>query len=129
MLPNLLMSCLILCLFFFNFAIKLKVANYKSHWNILAFETSEKWILIWRKWKLNMPHGKMPDFVSFSLLGFTLVIKLRNFDFERHWKYFNIFWSKKNNVRFKYVLSNSVWFSLSFIVWAQFWQEVEKYRF
>ena len=31
---------------------------------------------------LNMSHGKMSDFVSFPLLGFTLVIKLRKFDFE-----------------------------------------------
>ena len=31
-----------------------------------------------------MSHGKMSDFVSFSLFGFTLVIKLRNFDFEGH---------------------------------------------
>ena len=28
---------------------------------------------------MNMPHGKMSDFVSFPLFGFTLVIKLRNF--------------------------------------------------
>ena len=27
---------------------------------------------------LNMPHGKMSDVVSFPLLRFTLVIKLRN---------------------------------------------------
>ena len=27
---------------------------------------------------------KMPDFVSFPLCGFTLVIKLRNSDFESH---------------------------------------------
>ena len=33
---------------------------------------------------LNMPLGKMSDFVSFPLLGFTLVIKLRNFDFDIH---------------------------------------------
>ena len=33
---------------------------------------------------LNMSHGKMADFVSFPLLGFTLVIKLRKFDFESH---------------------------------------------
>ena len=32
----------------------------------------------------NMSYGKMPDFVPFSLFGFTLVIKLRNFDFERY---------------------------------------------
>ena len=31
---------------------------------------------------LNMFHGKMSDFVLFPLLGFTLVIKLKNFDFD-----------------------------------------------
>ena len=30
---------------------------------------------------VNMSHGKMSDFVSFSMLGFTLVITLRNFDY------------------------------------------------
>ena len=33
---------------------------------------------------LNMFHEKMSDFVSFSLFGFTLVIKVRNSDFESH---------------------------------------------
>ena len=33
---------------------------------------------------LNMPHGEMSYFVSFPLFGFTLVIKLRNFDFKGH---------------------------------------------
>ena len=33
---------------------------------------------------LNMSHGKMSHFVSFSLFWFTLVIKLRNFDFGSH---------------------------------------------
>ena len=33
---------------------------------------------------LNMSHGKMSDFVSFPLSGVTLVIKLRNCDFEGH---------------------------------------------
>ena len=31
---------------------------------------------------LNMPHGKMSEFVSFILFEFALVIKQRNFDFE-----------------------------------------------
>ena len=34
---------------------------------------------------LNMANEKMSDFVSFALFGFTLVVKLRNFDFESHW--------------------------------------------
>ena len=33
---------------------------------------------------LNMSYGKMSDFVSFPLFGFTLAIKLRNFNFEGH---------------------------------------------
>ena len=33
---------------------------------------------------LNMFHRKDFDFFSFSLFGFALVIKLRNFDFESH---------------------------------------------
>ena len=33
---------------------------------------------------LNISYGKMTDFVSFPLFEFTLVIKLRNLDFESH---------------------------------------------
>ena len=33
---------------------------------------------------LNMSNGKMSDFVSFPFFGFTLVVKLRKFDFESH---------------------------------------------
>ena len=33
---------------------------------------------------LNMSHGKMSDFVSFPLFAFTLVIKLKSFEFESH---------------------------------------------
>ena len=33
---------------------------------------------------LNTSHRQMSGFVSFSLFEFTLVIKLRNFDFEIH---------------------------------------------
>ena len=34
---------------------------------------------------LSMFCGKMSDFISFPLFGFTLVIKLKIFDFESHW--------------------------------------------
>ena len=34
---------------------------------------------------MNTSHGKMAVFVSFALFGFTLVIKLVNFDSESHW--------------------------------------------
>ena len=33
---------------------------------------------------LNMSHGKISDFVSFPLFGFTLLIKQKKFDFEGH---------------------------------------------
>ena len=46
---------------------------------------------------LNMSHEKMSDLFSFPLFGFTLVIKLRNFDVESHWNTL-IFFDKKNMV-------------------------------
>ena len=42
-------------------------------------------------WDLNISHEKVFDFVSFPLSGFTLVIKLSNFEFESLLKYFNLF--------------------------------------
>ena len=56
---------------------------------------------------LNMSYGKIFDFVSFPLLGFTLVIKLRNFNFKGHQSTL-IFFDKKNDVWFDYALSNNV---------------------
>ena len=94
---------------------------------------------------LNMSHGKISDFVSFSLFGLALVIKLRDLDLDgkmsdfvsftlfgftfvikqkfRFWKSLNTFMAfDKNDVRFDYVLSNRVWFDLSFVVWVELWQ-------
>ena len=94
-----------------TFAMRLKSANYKSHWNILVF---------YDQWKimsdLNMFYGKMPDFVSFPLFGFTLVIKLRNFDFESHWNILIFFNKKRYGVRFEYVPWKNVWFCFISIV-------------
>ena len=45
--------------------------------------------------ELNISHRKMSDFISFSLFGFTLVVKLRNFNFKSHWDIL-IFLTKKN---------------------------------
>ena len=69
----------------------------------------------------NMLNGKMSNFASFPLFGFTLVIKLRSFDFESYWNIL-IFFIKNNGVRFDYVLSSSVWIGLSFGVWVKCWQ-------
>ena len=46
---------------------------------------------------LTMSRGKMSDFVSFSLFGFTLVINLKKFDFKGHENTL-IFFDKKNDV-------------------------------
>ena len=90
-------------------AMKLKDANYKSHWTILVLFDQ------WKKMSdLNMSHEDMSDFVLFPLLGFTLVIKLRNF------KYF--FGQQKTDGRFEYIISNSGWFGLGFVVWEEFCQ-------
>ena len=51
--------------------------------------------------QLNVSHGKMSDFVSFSLFGFTLVIKLRNRNFSVLWlKWTQIMEMKKNQIFF-----------------------------
>ena len=63
-----------------NFAMKLKDANYRSHWNILEFRDQWKMMSV-----LNMSRGKVSGFVSFLMFRFTLFIKLRNFYFERNW--------------------------------------------
>ena len=49
-----------------------------------------------------MSHGKMFDFVSVPLFGFTLVIKPRNSDFKSHANTL-MFFDKKNSIRFEYV--------------------------
>ena len=77
-----------------TFAMRWKCASYKSQWNILAF--SEQWKMTS---DLNISHKKISDFVWFPRIGFTLVLKLRNFDFESHTiiclkKYFSMFWYK-----------------------------------
>ena len=59
---------------------------------------------------LNTSHEKMSDFVLFPLFRFTLVIKLRNFDFESHWNTLIYFDKKRYAVRFKYVPWKDVWF-------------------
>ena len=56
---------------------------------------------------LNISLGKMSDFVSFPLFRVTLVMKLRNLNFKVRENTL-IFFDKENDVRFDYVLSNSV---------------------
>ena len=65
---------------------------------------------------LNMSDGKMSDFVSFPLLGFTVAIKLRNFDFVKHWNTLIIFDKKRYGVRFENDPWKNVWFCFISIV-------------
>ena len=71
----------------------------------------------------------MPDFVSFSLFGFTSVIKLRNFDFENHCSTLIFFNKKVYDVRFEYAPWKKVWFCFFSIVWIQFSHKTQKFRF
>ena len=89
-------------MFVLTFTLKLKDTNYKNHWNNLVL--CDQWNMTS---VLNMSHGKMSDFVSFVLLAFSLVIKLRNFNFDIHSNNL-IFLIKKMMSDLKNVLSNSV---------------------
>ena len=44
---------------------------------------------------------KMSEFVSFPFFGFTLVIKLSSFDFQKLLKYFSIFDKNRYGIRFE----------------------------
>ena len=55
-----------------------------------------------------MSHENMSDFVSFPFFGFTLIIKLRKFDFESHGNTLKFLDKKKNVVRFEYVPCKNV---------------------
>ena len=50
----------------------------------------------------NMSWEKTAGFVSFLFFGFTLVIKLRNSDFESHLNTLIYCYKKRYAVRFKY---------------------------
>ena len=115
--------------FYLFFAMELKDANGKSHWKNLVF---------WDQWEmmsdLNVSHGETSK-------------KLRNF--ESHWDIFKIMFLDKEDMTsdlnissgkmsdfihlyclgVRYALQNNEWFGLSFVIWAQFRQQVEKYEF
>ena len=58
---------------------------------------------------LNMSQGKMSNFVSFQMFGFTLVIKLRKkIDFENYLSTSILCHQNKNDARFEYNLSEKV---------------------
>ena len=73
---------------------------------------------------LNMSHGKMSDFVWFSLIVFTLFIKLRKFDFKSHWN--TLIDKERYGVIFEYVPWKNAWFCFSSIVWVHFKHKTKK---
>ena len=95
-----------LYLFVLTFAVKLKDAYYKCHWNILVF--CDQWEMIL---DLNISHEKMADFVSFPFFGFTVFIKLRIFDSESHWTTL-IFFNWKKQIMSDLIMSCQclIWF-------------------
>ena len=55
-----------------------------------------------------MSRGKISDFLLFLLFGFTLVIKLRNFNFESHLNTLIFFDKKMYDVKFDYVSRKNI---------------------
>ena len=74
--------------------------------------------------RFELSHGKMSDFVSIPLLGFILVIKLRNFNFKSHGNILIIFDKERYGVRFEYVTWRNVWFCFIFIIWVHFHHKI-----
>ena len=103
---------------FSHFAMKLKDANYKSH--ILY---SHKYFSI----ILPMKNDARSEYITWKCLilfnfhcsWFTLVLKLRNFDFKSQWKTLIFFDKKIYDVRFEYVSWKNVLFCFISIVWVQ----------
>ena len=86
-----------LYLIVFTFAMRLKSANYKNHWNILNNVRFEyvPWKNVW--------------FCSIYIVWVRFSHKIEKFWFWKSLKYFNTFWLKKG-VRFEYVPWKDVWF-------------------
>ena len=103
---------------------KFKDANQKSNWNILVF--CDQWKMMS---DLNMFHGKFLSFVSFPVFHFTLVMKLRKFDFKSRWNTLIILTKIIYDVSFEYVRWKNVWFSFISIVWVHFTHKTEKLWF
>ena len=55
-----------------------------------------------------MSPGEMADFVSLQLFGLTLVMQLRNFDYESHWNTLICCDKKRYGVIFEYIPRKNV---------------------
>ena len=103
---------------------KFKHANQKSNWNVLVF--CDQWKMMS---DLNTFYGKCLSFVSFPVFNFTLVMKLRKFDFKSRWNTLIILTKIIYDVSFEYVRWKNVWFSFISIVWVHFTHQTEKLWF
>ena len=105
-------------LFGFTLVIKLRNFDFESHWNTLIIFGKKMYSVTFEyvPWK-----NVWFCFISIILVHFSH--KTENSSFLKSLKWFKVFWKKKkNDVRIEYVLSNSVWFRLSFVVWVEFWR-------
>ena len=105
---------------------KLKDANYKSHWNILVFATNEKWCQIWIFWICPMENVW---FCFTSIVWVYFSHKTEKFWFWKSLKQFNVFDEKRYGVRFKYAPWKNVWPCFISNVWVHFTHKTEKFRF
>ena len=74
-------------LYVLTFVMKLKYANYESHWNILAFWDQSKIIS-----DLNMSHEKNAWFCFIFIVWVHFSYKTEKFWFRKSLNYINIFW-------------------------------------
>ena len=109
-------SFILLYFFVLTFVIKLKSANYKSHWNILV---------IYNQWKI-MSDLKNVWICFISIVWFQFSHKTQKFRFWRSLKYFNIFDKKRYGVRFEYVPWKNVGECFISIAWVHFSYKTEK---
>ena len=105
---------------------KLKDANYKSHWNILVIATNEKWCQIWIFWICPMENVW---FCFTSIVWVHFSHKTEKFWFWKSLKQFNVFDKKRYGVRFKYAPWKNVWPCFISNVWVHFTHKTEKFRF
>ena len=95
----------------------------KSHWNMFSILRPME-----NDVRFEYDPWKMPDCVSFPLFEFTLVIKLRNYEFESHLNTIMFLTIKYMTSNFQYVSWKSFWFYFIYIVWVHFIHKTEKFR-
>ena len=76
---------------------------------------------------LNVSHGEMSHFVSFSLFEFTLFIQLGNLDFKSHENTLIYFDKKGYGVKFEYAARENNFFCFISIAWVHFSYKTEKF--